>query len=96
MALSIEQIMQLAQSARLEISEQEAKAYAEDIGDLESMSSALLPFDAPLVERERDPHTLSQLREDAVGNCLPRERLLALSSLRESDYIAVPCAVKEV
>ncbi|MBR3895250.1 MAG: hypothetical protein IKJ35_08935 [Clostridia bacterium] len=95
MALSIEQIMQLAQRARLTLSEEEAKVYADDIGDLEKMSSALLPFFGSLGDVEDDPTPLSEMREDRVGVCLPRERLLALSSERERNCIAVPCAVKE-
>ncbi len=96
MILSTDQMMQLAERARLELSEAEAEAYAEDLGDLERMSSALLPFFGALGDIEDEPVGLSGLREDAVKESLSRERLLSLSSLREADCIAVPCAVKEV
>ena len=95
MALSIEEIGRLAQRSRLYLSEEELRAYAEDLGMLEAEAEALLRFFGPLGDVEDEPQGLSQMREDIAAPCMPREQLLALSSLCEGDCIAVPCAVKE-
>lgn len=95
MALSIEEIGQLAQRSRLSLSEKEARLYAEDLTALEKEAEALLRFFGPLGDVEDEPMGLSQMREDVPSPCTSREKLLELSSLREGDCIAVPCAVKE-
>ena len=94
MALSIDQIMELARRAALELTEEEANAYAADIGDLEEIASVLLPFLGSSWDVLADPAPLSELREDRVERGLGRERLLTLSSRRRGDCIAVPVAVK--
>ena len=94
MKVSMEEMRLLAHRSRLALSDGELQAYSLDIGELEELSEALLPY-AVQVHAEDAPQELSELREDAVRSGLSAETLLAMAPVRTGDCIKVPCAVKE-
>ena len=95
MELSIEEVILLAQRSRLALSDRELKKYAKDLGALEELSTALLPFFGPANDTE-EPFGLADMREDRVEAGLDREEILKLSDLRQGDFFSVPCTLGEV
>ena len=93
MELTVDELRLLARRCRLTLSEQELEKYCRDLGALEELSAALLPYDgAP--EKIWRTHGLADLREDATVAPCDRELLLSLAPLRDGDYFLVPCAVE--
>ena len=95
MELSIDEVKLLAQRSRLALSEKELKKYARDLGALEELSAALLPFFGPANDTE-EPFGLSDMREDRVEAGICREEILKLSELRREEFFSVPCTLGEV
>lgn len=95
MKLSMEEIQLLARRSRLALTEQELEKYSRDLGALEELSEALLPYTNGLSE-EKEPQTLCRMRADECKEGLPREDWLMRAPARKGEYVPVPCVVEEV
>lgn len=95
MNLRYDEVRELAARCRLSLTDAEIARYAVDLGELERLSAALLPFaeaDASLAANARG---LDALRPDAVREGLSREELLALGAQVNDGCFEVPAAVRE-
>lgn len=95
MSLSYEEVRDLAARCRLSLTDAEIVRYAVDLGELEALSAALLPYAE--AENTLGVRTcpLDGLRPDAVCEGLDRECLLALGDRVADGCFEVPAAVKE-
>lgn len=93
MKLSKEELQIVAHRARLALTEEEIEQYCADLGALEELSAALLPYSEPMLETDV-PHGLEEMRADEVRPSFPREEMLGQAPVREGEYIVVPCAVE--
>ena len=93
MKLSTEELQALAARCRLRLREDELEKYCRDLGALEELSAALLPYDGEAEESDLS-HGLDDLRPDAVEESDTRDVLLSQTSLREGAYLSVPRAVE--
>jgi len=91
MALTPEEVRQIANLARLKLTAEEEKRYAEQL-------SAVLDYAARLsdVDTSKIPPTATvlpltaPLRKDEVVPCLPREKILANAPSSEEGMFSVP------
>jgi len=93
MALSVEEVRRIAQLARLKLSAEEERRFAEQLSailgyveQLEALDvSGVEPMTHALAAGEAAP-----LREDEVLPCLPPEEALAGAPAREGTFFKVP------
>ena len=93
MKLTVEELEILARRSRLTLSEAELEKFRRDLGALEELSAALLPYAEPMSNTTDTPQRLCDMRADTVEPSLPRETVLSEVPVREGEYIAVPCVV---
>ena len=94
MKLSLEEMRALAERMRLDLTDAELAAYAEDMASLETLSEALLPYCEPLCE-ENTVCALSKMRDDAVKPSLSRESVFANAQKHNGEFLCVPRVVGE-
>ena len=92
MELTVDELQILARRSRLTLSEAELEKFRRDLGALEELSAALLPYADPVCDTDT-PQGLCDMRADTVEPSLPRDVMLAETPVREGEYIAVPCVV---
>ncbi len=95
MKLSLQELEELAASARLALrNEEEKERLCVQIGDMivhaEALQRALPTFERMESEEER-----GNCRADTVQKSLPPETVLALAPVTDGDYLAVARAVEE-
>ncbi len=92
MPVSPEYVKELAARARLSLNDKECVRYAQDIGELELLCAPLL-CDGGERDETQSVGTLDSLREDVVGECLPREAIEKMAPVWEDGCFSVPRAV---
>ena len=95
MSLSYDEVRDLAVRCRLSLTDAEVARYANDLGELEALSAALLPYAEETNALGDRTCGLDGLRPDAVRVGLDREALLALGDRVAEGCFEVPAAVKE-
>ena len=95
MVISTEDIRALAKRMRLNLTDEEVKAYAKDIASLETLAGALLRFDEPVCQDQDAPLPLCQLRDDRVEASLTHSEFFANASQRNGMFLTVPRVIGE-
>ena len=95
MEISTQEIRALAQRMRLNLTDEEVKAYAKDIASLETLAGALLHFSESACEENGSPMPLCQLREDRVEASLSHCELFANASRQNGVFFTVPRVIGE-
>ncbi len=92
MHISPEYVKELAARARLSLDEEACGRYAADLEELEVLCAPLLEVRADRDARLR-ACSLTDLREDVVGVCLPREAIAEMAPTWEDGCVSVPRTV---
>ncbi|KAF0823342.1 Asp-tRNA(Asn)/Glu-tRNA(Gln) amidotransferase subunit GatC [Cytobacillus firmus] len=93
--ISIDQVKHVAHLARLAMTEEEAKAYTEQLDKMISFAELLNELDTEHVEPTS--HVLDMknvLREDKAKEGLPQEEVLKNAPEHQDGYIKVPSIIE--
>ncbi len=93
MTYTKERVLELAKIARIFVSEAEAEALAEDLESLHAFAE-ILQNQPDRADPFWGAVTLSQLREDEVGECLDREEALANAPSADKGAFLVPRVIE--
>ena len=95
MEVTIEDIQNLAKTARIALTERELEKYRGELCELEALSAALLELPEGLHEGASTVnHSEDTLREDEVGVCLSAQQVLQMAGDSKASYVRVPRVVK--
>lgn len=91
MAITVEQLLHAAALARIELSEQEAEQYVDQLAPLSALIDEVQQVNTEQVEPTTHVSSLQNvMRDDTVGECLDREATLAQAPDRYEVYFRVP------
>jgi aspartyl-tRNA(Asn)/glutamyl-tRNA(Gln) amidotransferase subunit C len=86
----------VANLARINLTEEEAESFADQLSDVLEVARALEALDTSRVEPTAHPFPLTNvLREDEVRPCLDRAEVLSAAPEVEQDCFKVPPALGE-
>ncbi|MBI5172988.1 MAG: Asp-tRNA(Asn)/Glu-tRNA(Gln) amidotransferase subunit GatC [Candidatus Obscuribacter sp.] len=89
--ISIKDVQHVAKLARLSLTEDESRQYAEQLSRIIDYFDELKSVDTEGVEPMSHPiAAVNVLREDEVCPSLPREVLMANAPLRDGNFFRVP------
>ena len=95
MKLTVQEVQQIAQLSRLGMSEEEASAYADQIGNILGYMEQLNKLDTKDIEPLRQAFPIENIwREDKNLPSLSKEQVFANAPEEDEDYFQVP-AVRE-
>lgn len=96
MKISKEEVVKVAELARLEFKEEELEKFTEQLGNILAYIERLNELDTTGVEPTS--HVLDMdtpLREDAAGGMLTQDEALANAPEREDGFFAVPQVIED-
>lgn len=94
MEISTQEILRLAERMRLNLTEEEVRAYALDLAALEQLAVALLPFSESDSE-EALSTGLCEMRADEKGTASAHDVLFANASRQNGVFLTVPRVIGE-
>ena len=94
MQISIEEIADLANKMRLELSDEELARYASELGELEELAGVLLPYGSACGQ-SLEPVGLEELREDRVTSSMTHGEVFLNATCKNGDYLVVPRVIGE-
>jgi aspartyl-tRNA(Asn)/glutamyl-tRNA(Gln) amidotransferase subunit C len=90
MALSREQVLHIAELARLKLSDEETDLFVEQLSAVLAYAEQLNDLDTDAIPPTAQVLALSNiLREDEIGPCLTPDEALANAPRRRDDYFQV-------
>jgi aspartyl-tRNA(Asn)/glutamyl-tRNA(Gln) amidotransferase subunit C len=90
MALSREQVLHIAELARLKLSDEETDLFVEQLSAVLAYAEQLNDLDTDAIPPTAQVLALSNiLREDEIGPCLTPDEALANAPRRRNDYFQV-------
>ena len=96
MSLSREEVLHIAQLARVGLSEEDVAKFQEQLSEILDHFEALKALDTEGVEPTSHPLSLeSVMRPDEVRPSLPREEVLANAPLADADAFRVRAVLEE-
>lgn len=96
MELSIQDIEMLMTISRLSLTEEEKETYRQELSQRASFVARLREAEGADEDCLPPPASLDTLREDQVGESLPRELLLRSAPVCEGEFFSVPRALEEL
>lgn len=96
MALTAEEVLHLAKLARLGLSDEDVRKFQEQLSEILDYFQVLNQIDTKNVPPTA--HTLplqNVMRDDAVHESYPAERVLSNAPQREADYVRVSAVLEE-
>ena len=95
MKLDQNEVEKIAHLARVEISHEEARAYAADLSDILDLVAQMDAVDTDAIEPMAHPHEAPlRLRKDEVTESNQREKLMANAPMAENGLFLVPKVIE--